>query len=99
MECQGCYVGQTAQWLKQRLTQHRSDCRVGKNSCAVVEHFQKTGHQFNFNEVKILRKENNYKSRLFLEMCYIQKTEHSLNNKSDTNQLSNIYCNILNLTQ
>lgn len=97
LECRGCYIGQTSQWLKQRITQHKSDCRVGKNSCAVAEHFQKTGHQFNYDEVKILKQENNYKSRLFLEMYYIKKTEHSLNYKSDTNQLSNIYCNILNL--
>ena len=92
--CQGRYVGQTSQWLRQRVTQHKSDCRLGKNSCAVVEHTQKTGHNFDFTNVKILEHENNYKSRLFLEMYHINKNRNCINYKSDTNQLSNIYCNI-----
>lgn len=97
LNCQGCYVGQTAQWLKQRVTQHKSDCRLGKNTCAVVGHHLKTGHNFDYNNVKILCQENNYKSRLFLEMFHINKNKNAINYKSDTSQLSNIYCNILNL--
>lgn len=93
--CQGCYIGQTSQWLKQRVTQHKSDCRVGKNSCAVVEHCLRTGHQFDYTNIKVLDQETNYKSRLFLEMCHISENENAINFKTDTNKLSNIYCNIL----
>lgn len=60
-QCQGCYVGQTSQWLKQRITQHKSDCRTGKNNCAVVDHFLKTGHTFDYNSAKILQHADRYK--------------------------------------
>lgn len=93
--CEGVYIGQTSQWLKQRITQHKSDCGLGKNSCAVVHHQQTTGHKFDFDRVKILDREDKLKSRLFLEMYHIQKSNNSLNYKSDTHQLSNIYCRIL----
>lgn len=94
--CNGCYIGQTGQWLRQRVTQHKSDCRTKKNTCAAVEHHINTGHEFDYTEIKILGKENKYKNRLFLEMYYINKTKNTINYKSDINQLSNIYCNILN---
>ena len=95
MNCDGCYIGQTSQWLKQRVTQHKSDCRLGKNTCALVNHHVSTGHQFNFNEPTILEHENKYNNCLFLEMYHIIKTRNNINYKSDTNQLSNIYNNIL----
>lgn len=95
MGCQSSYVGQTSQWLRQRITQHKSDCRLGKNTCAVVDHCLKTGHQFDYTNVKVLDQNDNYKKRLFLEMCHIIKDNNSINSKADTNQLSNIYCNIL----
>ena len=97
LNCQGSYIGQTSQWLKQRVTQHKSDCRLGRNRCAIVEHHQKTGHHFDYNNTKILCQEQNYKSRLFLEMVHINKNKNVVNYKSDTSQLSNIYCNILQL--
>lgn len=53
-QCEGCYIGQTTQWMKQRITQNRSDCRFGKNTYAVVEHHQRTGHNFDYENVKIL---------------------------------------------
>lgn len=92
--CQSCYIGQTSQWLKHRLSQHRSDCRLGKRSCALANHTAEKDHNFDFDNVKILDSDTNYKKRLFLEMFHIHKNS-TVNFKSDTNQLSNIYCNIL----
>uniref|UniRef100_A0A6P7GNH2 Uncharacterized protein LOC114344818 n=1 Tax=Diabrotica virgifera virgifera TaxID=50390 RepID=A0A6P7GNH2_DIAVI len=73
--CDGCYIGQTSQWLKQRITQHKSDCQKYKNTCAVVDHCINTGHQFDYTNVEILQTVQHYKNRLFLEMCYITKTK------------------------
>lgn len=98
-DCQGCYVGQTSQLLKNRITQHRSDSRIGKNSCALALHFKNSDHNFDFNNVKILDQETNYKKRLFLEMAHIFTDKQSINFKTDINQLSNIYCNILNFNR
>lgn len=94
--CQGCYIGQTCTWLKQRISQHKSDCRLGKHSCALAQHVHTTNHQFDFDNIKILDFETNQKKRLFLEMYHINKNKNSINYKSDIQKLSNIYCNILN---
>ncbi|KAK9876918.1 hypothetical protein WA026_015953 [Henosepilachna vigintioctopunctata] len=92
----GKYIGQTQQWLKSRVSQHRSDCNIGKNSCALVQHHKKTGHNFDFENVDILDHENRYASRLFLEMLHIKVEEKTaINFKTDAGQLSNIYVNIL----
>lgn len=94
--CQRSYIGQSSQTLKNRITQHKSDCRIGKNSCALVDHYQKFNHHFNFNETSVLQIENNYKKRLVYEMLHIASCKEAVNFKSDTSQLSSIYCNILN---
>lgn len=96
--CDKCYVGQSSQSLKQRITQHKSDCRIGKRSCALVDHFQRADHHFDFNGSTVLQIENNYKKRLVYEMLHIAKNKDTINFKSDTNQLSTIYCNILSMT-
>lgn len=54
LKCNGKYIGQTDQWIKQRITGHKSDCRLMKNSCAVVEHFKITGHYLDFSNSKLL---------------------------------------------
>lgn len=96
--CDGCYVGQTQQWLKQRITQHRSDYRIGKNSCALVKHCQETGHSFSFEfeDINVLEVNSNYRNRLFLEMLQIRRHPNAVNFKSDTDQMSVIYSGILN---
>ncbi|XP_044751214.1 uncharacterized protein LOC123312273 [Coccinella septempunctata] len=97
--CDGCYVGQTQQWLKQRITQHRSDCRIGKNSCALVRHCQETGHSFafGFDDIRVLETDSNYRNRLFLEMLQIGKQQNAVNFKSDTDRMSAIYSDLLNI--
>lgn len=44
--CDGCYIGQSSQWLKERLTQHWGDARIGKKSYALREHVQNIKYQF-----------------------------------------------------
>lgn len=94
--CNGCYIGQTSQLLKHRITQHRSDCRIGKVSCALATHSIQLGHVFDYDGIKVLTTENDYRKRLFLEMAYINKYKNCINFKTDTDQLNIIYTNILN---
>ncbi|KAI4476578.1 hypothetical protein M0804_013472 [Polistes exclamans] len=62
-ECEKCYIGQTKQKLKKRLEQHRNDSKPKNaqktNTTALAEHHFKTGHNFKFDETKILDKEDN----------------------------------------
>ncbi|MBV2145486.1 MAG: GIY-YIG nuclease family protein, partial [Wolbachia endosymbiont of Pissodes strobi] len=69
--CNNCdkkYIGQTSQNLKNRISGHKSDIRLQKNTSALSEHAYITGHIPNFNEIKILHTETNLNKRLFLEM-------------------------------
>lgn len=36
ISCQDCYIGQTSQKLKNIITQHKNDSRIGKRSCALA---------------------------------------------------------------
>ncbi|CAG9760623.1 unnamed protein product [Ceutorhynchus assimilis] len=52
--CDKIYIGQTKQNLKNRISGHKSDIRLEKDSSAISEHSYITGHNINFNEAKIL---------------------------------------------
>ncbi|KAI4478021.1 hypothetical protein M0804_012212 [Polistes exclamans] len=58
------WFGQTKQKLKNRLGQHRNDCKptnVKKiNTTALAEHHFKTGHNFKFDATTILDLEDNW---------------------------------------
>lgn len=41
--------------LNQRITQHKSDCPFGRNTCGVVGHYQKTGYNFDYENVALRR--------------------------------------------
>lgn len=96
--CEGSYVGHTSQLLKQRISQHRSDCKIGKNSCALSLHHKNFGHNFDYNGAQILERESNYKNRLVLEMIHIGSEKNAINFKTDTNNLSTIYASLLSNT-
>lgn len=98
IDCKGCdssYVGQTKQYLSNRMSQHRRDCISGKDSTALSDHFCRTGHDFDFDNPSILARENNLFKRLFKEMFYIRKVKKSVNFRSDIQSLSSIYSSLL----
>ena len=51
------------------------------------------------NEVKILEHEQNLKKRLCLEIIHIQKNNNSINFRTDIENLSDIYFNIIQLAK
>ena len=96
--CERGYVGQTTQYLKKRINQHKNDCK-NKNSdtykSALVQHHFNTGHVFNFDNTRILEKENNKSKLNISEMIFIYKN-NTVNIKSDTNNLNRIYTGLIN---
>jgi hypothetical protein len=90
--CQSTYIGQTSQYLENRIKSHKYD---KKNETALTKHMKSTNHVFNFNNTKIIKTEQNTKKREFLEMIEIQKNPHSVNDKKDTHGLSKIYLSVL----
>ena len=95
--CDMGYVGQTTQYLKKRINQHKNDCKnKHTHRTALVGHHMDTGHVFNFEEVRILDKENNKYKLNISEMIWIYKKEKTVNIKSDTNDLSKVYIGLIN---
>lgn len=96
--CSNCdlvYIGQTSQQLKQRLTQHKSDITRENKICALATHCRTKKHTMNFENTEIVDAESRVDKRSFLEMVHIQKNANSMNAKTDTRNLSNIYAYLI----
>ena len=75
----------------------RSIKNYNANSTALAQHAHTFKHTFDFNEVKILEHEKNFKKRLCLEMIHIKKNNNSINFRTDIENLNDIYSNIIKL--
>lgn len=97
VDCNGCYIGQTRQYLGNRLKAHENSCQ-GKNAdkTALKEHHSNNGHNFDYNNTKILETERDEKKRLIKEMLQIKKERNSINYRTDIEKLSHLYNCILN---
>ncbi|XP_055714230.1 uncharacterized protein LOC129808475 [Phlebotomus papatasi] len=88
--CGGCskkYIGTTSQLLKNRLRQHRRDCRPpirNDQATALCAHTANTGHIFKFDEVRIIDEHNNRENRMFLEMLHIKRNIPMLISRNGT---------------
>ena len=90
--CDSVYIGQTSQYLKNRVNSHKFD---KTNKTALTTHTQEKKHSFDFENIKILRTENHTKKREIYETIEIQKNKKNINFKTDTKGLSKIYSNII----
>jgi hypothetical protein len=96
--CNSSYIGQSKQYLRNRINNHINDVKKLKNSTALSQHALDTGHKFNFNEAEVLDIEPNFQKRIFKEMIYIKKNNSSINFRTDIEGLSNFYHNLINLS-
>ena len=99
--CNLAYVGQTTQYCGNRLNNHRRDLRRVNDSSvprtALMDHFQQHNHYPDFSSVSILNTQRNYSKRLTIEALHIY-TQNTYNIKRDTDDLSAVFCNIINDT-
>lgn len=99
--CQKVYVGTTKTKLKTRLSSHRSDQKAFnrplEQKTALAAHCTLTGHKPNFDNVKILAQESNYKRRYTLETLHIidVHSDKRINYKTDTDGCAHIYRHII----
>src|SRR3978361_810110 len=80
--CQQIYIGQTKRNLQSRLISHKSDCNRKILNCDLADHMVKNKHQPDYDNVKVLHKENNLSRRLILEMVEINEEVNSMNKKN-----------------
>ena len=77
------------------MLEHARSVKNEENKTALAENAITYEHSVYFKNTKILDFENNLKKRLILEMIHIQKENSIINYKTDTENLSAIYYNII----
>ena len=92
-DCPSVYIGQTIQYLQNRLNGHKYD---RKNITALKKHEQTLNHKFDFTATKILKTEAHKRKREYHEMIFIKKNAQAVNDKADIAGLNKIYYNLLN---
>lgn len=96
LECPKTYIGQTKQYLKNRIYEHKNSIKnTNQNLTALSKHAIDNLHNFDFNNVQILDYEPNHKKRNIKEMIQIKKNNNTLNFRNDTENLSTIYNNLI----
>jgi len=94
-DCEACYIGQTKNFLQNRIATHKRSISKGLHDTALARHAINELHRFNFDDIKILNYDINLTSRLIKEMIYIKKEINSVNSHEDVRNLSVIYNNLI----
>ncbi|KAK5645107.1 hypothetical protein RI129_006407 [Pyrocoelia pectoralis] len=96
--CSNIYIGLTTNWLKTRISTHKSDIRTMKNRCALSIHAINNNHSFDFDNTSILNSSNKLSTLKLMEMVEINKQiNNTVNFKSDIENLHVIYANLLSI--
>ena len=100
VNCKNCdkfYIGETRRTIEKRMKEHKNGANgVQEKVSGLSQHLRQTNHEANFDEVKVLHKERDYKKRKFKEALEIKKYKSNLLNKKDEIQiLSNVWENLL----
>ena len=75
-QCKETYIGQTGRLLRTRGNEHSNNIELNEKYHNVVsKHILEFDHDFNWNNLLILHKENNYFTRCLAEIFYIKKKE------------------------
>jgi len=81
----------------EHYNEHRNHiCRKTTTESVITEHRLSLNHDFDWENVTILSKENFWEKRLISEMLHIKRQSNSSNLQSDTEHLHHAYVSILN---
>ena len=86
-ECDNCYVRETGRLLKERKEEHKKDIQKRNPLSNVYHHVRDTGHAFNFEDVKIVGKEQEKFKRKYLESVHTAMNAKSINRSHELNQM------------
>ena len=79
-DCDASYVGQTGRCLKTRINEHKNHINRNTTQHSVItQHRIDLGHDFNWDKVHILDKEQILHKRLLSEMIHIKRQKQGLN--------------------
>jgi len=85
-------VGQTKRLLKDRISEHRNHIKRNSNQLSAITNYRRIfKHEFDWNNVRVLDEETNYKKCLISEMIHIKKQKCGLNSQNETELLDPLY--------
>lgn len=91
-ECGQVYIGTTKRALKVRMGEHKMDIEKRSERTALSQHVLHSGHVADFENVRVLDRENKGKKRYMIESLRIQQRHpKAMNLKSDTDNISASY--------
>jgi hypothetical protein len=92
-ECGKVYIGQTKQYLRERMKNHQDAIKAKNLShSALSTHAVEANHKVNFDDVNIVAREARYGKRCILEMINIRKRSSiALNKQTDCKNLGTSY--------
>ena len=100
IQCSNCtapYIGTTKRPLKTRIHEHEKEFyNPAEKWTTSIKHAWHQDHKFNFDEVTIIDRSDNYRKRMILTMTHKATTAHSVNQRTDTQNLSVFYLPFLN---
>ena len=74
--CDKVYIGETDRRLKNRIYEHKRDCRHRNLNTGLSRHSWHCNHFFDFSNIKILARENNKYNRKMIESyslrCFVR---------------------------
>ena len=77
--CNANYIGETSRQLKIRINEHRKNVQQNYDRSQIVQHVNNNNHRMNWDEVEILSKSKNTKSRKILESIHSNVTPNCFN--------------------
>lgn len=103
VDCNDChkkYIGQTGQYLRKRMNDHKYDCNnsanKNKNKTALADHALTLGHTFNLDNPKILYSVRKRRNREIIEnICISKKENDAVNYKTDAKTVGTFYSSVI----
>ena len=78
-DCPATYIGETGRTLKVCMAEHKRAVKNKDPLNGIAVHVQKTAHNINWQEARILARENNWGRRRVLEALEIQQRRLKMN--------------------
>lgn len=79
-DCSKCYIGQTGRNIAKRAKEHERAYRLKRpEASAVAEHALETGHKFDFDQIRVVSREDRFFPRLIMESIEIHKHPDNIN--------------------
>ena len=97
MDCNASYVGQTGRLLSTRVKEHRAHINRNSAQPSVITDHRLLGHDFDWENVRVLDEEPILGKRLLSEMLFIKRQINGLNSQNDTECLQHAYAAITDI--